>query len=82
MKSANDNIGHEAHLGGAILGMVIAGLLFPGALIENFNTVALIAVPMSIFLILLFVKPDLFQAVNSQNSHTNLLRFCVSCDRC
>lgn len=61
MKSANDNIGHEAHLGGAISGMLIAGMLFPEALLNNLQTVAMITVPMVVFLVLLITKPDFFE---------------------
>lgn len=61
MKAANDTIGHEAHLGGAISGMLIAGLLFPDALMNNLFTVVKIAIPMMIFLVLLIAKPDFFE---------------------
>jgi len=30
IKSKKDNIGHEAHLGGTLIGMIVAIVLFPG----------------------------------------------------
>src|SRR5258708_27468337 len=35
IRSRNNNIGHEAHLGGALIGMIIALILQPAALIAN-----------------------------------------------
>jgi membrane associated rhomboid family serine protease len=36
IKSKRDNIGHEAHLGGALVGMLIAIFLYPNSLVENY----------------------------------------------
>ncbi len=50
IKSSNDNIGHEAHLGGAICGMLIAILLQPAALVTNYVPILLAIVPTILFL--------------------------------
>lgn len=52
MKQQLGNIGHSAHLGGAIAGFVGTLLLFPSLLFQHFLMVGLLALP--ILLILLF----------------------------
>ncbi|CAM1374011.1 rhomboid family intramembrane serine protease [Tenacibaculum xiamenense] len=59
IKANNDNIGHEAHLGGAVLGMITAIALYPNAIVENFVPIALTLIPTFIFLMLIFLKPAL-----------------------
>ena len=54
MKKQWGNIGHSAHLGGAIGGFVLTILLFPRVLFENKLMVGLLAVP----IILMFVFKD------------------------
>lgn len=55
IKTQKDNIGHEAHLGGALIGMLVAIIIQPSALKENYPTIILILLP-SVFLIALFIK--------------------------
>ena len=69
IKSNSDNIGHEAHLGGAVLGMFTAILLYPSAMIENFIPIVLTLVPTFIFLMLIFFKSD-FLFINSHFNKT------------
>jgi hypothetical protein len=57
IKSKKDNIGHEAHLGGAIIGMVVAVLMRPEAIVENYFTILVIAVPTIIFIYLVVTRP-------------------------
>lgn len=59
MRANRDNIGHEAHLGGAIIGLLIAIFLQPSIAQRNALTIVLIAVPMLVFLFVLFFKPRL-----------------------
>ena len=51
MKKLNDNIGHEAHLGGAIAGLFITTFLEPQLLIHNFFIVVLLLIPIVYFYI-------------------------------
>ena len=54
MNKQSDNIGHEAHLGGAIAGVVMAIIFSPNLLMENWwLTATLLIIPLIIF----FVKP-------------------------
>lgn len=48
MKSKTDNIGHDAHLGGAIGGYLITLLLIPSLLVTSFWMVILLALPILI----------------------------------
>ena len=51
MKQRNDNIGHEAHLGGAIAGFFTTLLISPILLINNMFTVAVLLIPIVYFYI-------------------------------
>ena len=42
MKNVRDNIGHEAHLGGAIAGFFLTIILNPGILVDSFVTVLIL----------------------------------------
>lgn len=59
IKSNKDSIGHEAHLGGALVGMIVAILLQPTALMENYVTILLIALPTSVFILLIIKRPHI-----------------------
>ncbi|KFF05117.1 rhomboid family protein [Flavobacterium reichenbachii] len=57
VKSNRDNIGHEAHLGGAVIGMLIAVILFPHSLTENYVPIAIVLIPCIIFIYIIITKP-------------------------
>lgn len=57
IKSAKDNIGHEAHLGGALVGMIVALIMQPSSFVENYITILLIAVPAIVFIYLIITRP-------------------------
>jgi membrane associated rhomboid family serine protease len=59
IRSRRDNIGHEAHLGGALVGMCIALIMFPGAFAENYVPILLISLPTLAFIILILTRPHL-----------------------
>lgn len=58
IKSKMGNIGHEAHLGGALIGLLTALAFRPSAMSENTLTILLIVVPIFIFLLLVIYKPE------------------------
>lgn len=66
IKSQKDNIGHEAHLGGGIIGLLIALIMVPSSLLQNHVPIALLLVPTLIFLIVILLKPDflIFKKIN------------------
>ncbi len=57
MKSAKDNIGHDAHLGGAILGLLIAAGLHPEAVSYNWKIFVIILGFSVLLLIYLWINP-------------------------
>jgi membrane associated rhomboid family serine protease len=64
IKSRNDNIGHDAHLGGALVGMLIAIIMEPQAMFENAATIIAIAVPAVFFMYVIITKPYLLLVDN------------------
>lgn len=66
IKSQKGNIGHEAHLGGALIGMLIAIVLHPNAMVENYITISIITIPTLIFIYLIVMKPHIL-LVDSYN---------------
>jgi membrane associated rhomboid family serine protease len=57
IKSKKDNVGHEAHLGGALVGMAVALLLHPAAFPENYWAILIIAVPTIAFIYVIVTRP-------------------------
>jgi membrane associated rhomboid family serine protease len=58
IRSRKDNIGYDAHLGGAIAGMLLAILLHPSAFVENYVVILIILVPSLVFLYLIVTRPE------------------------
>jgi membrane associated rhomboid family serine protease len=59
IKTKRNNIGHEAHLGGAIIGLLTALIIKPSAIFTNYITVLLIIIPTLIFIYLIITKPHI-----------------------
>lgn len=59
IKTRNSNVGHDAHLGGALVGVIAAVIIEPAALSQNYITILLITVPCIIFLYLAVKQPHL-----------------------
>jgi membrane associated rhomboid family serine protease len=59
IRSKKDNIGHEAHLGGALIGMAAALIIEPSAFLENYLTILIIAVPAITFIYLIVTRPQI-----------------------
>ena len=51
MKKVNDNIGHEAHLGGAIAGFFSTIFISPAVVFTNLFTVLILLIPIVYFYI-------------------------------
>lgn len=64
IKSQKDNIGHDAHLGGALIGMLAAIALEPEALRYNYIVISLITIPAMVFIYLIITKPHLLLVDN------------------
>lgn len=57
IRSRTGNIGYDSHLGGALIGMIVALLMRPQALLENYVTILIIAVPAMAFIYLIITRP-------------------------
>lgn len=64
IRSRSDNVGHDAHLGGGIAGLLVAILLYPEALQQNYAPILLITVPALVFLFVIVRKPHLLLVDN------------------
>ena len=76
IKSNKDNIGHEAHLGGALIGILAVLILRPTAWQDNYLTILLITVPMVVFIWLIITRPQVLLIDNfyfkTHNDHYDL----------
>ena len=64
IRSGKQNIGHDAHLGGALIGMMTALIMQPAAFSENYFTILIIAVPVIIFIYLIITRPQILLVDN------------------
>ncbi len=64
IRSGKDNIGHEAHLGGALVGMATAIIIQPSAIKDNLFTITAIALPTLAFIYLIITKPHILLVDN------------------
>jgi membrane associated rhomboid family serine protease len=66
MRRQADNIGHEAHLGGAVIGMLVAVLFNPFVLSANWLVIVAILFPTIAFMVYLARKPPVSNWVKSK----------------
>ncbi|CAN5392017.1 hypothetical protein BH10BAC3_BH10BAC3_30250 [soil metagenome] len=59
VRSKQDNIGHEAHLGGALAGVLTAVLLYPSALVDNYIPILATLVPIGLFIYFVLTRPGI-----------------------
>ena len=45
IRSQKNNIGHDAHLGGALIGMILALIMNPSAFMDNYGKILIFLVP-------------------------------------
>ncbi len=62
MKAGRDNIGHDAHLGGAIVGLLITAILHPSAVRDNWQVFLLMFGGAAALLVYLWINPLLLPA--------------------
>jgi membrane associated rhomboid family serine protease len=58
IRSRKDNVGHEAHLAGALVGMIIAIAIHPSSLVDNYLPILLVTVPSILFILFIIRRPD------------------------
>lgn len=69
IRSRQDNIGHESHLGGALIGMLLAILFYPASLAENTVAIVLMFLPTVAFMIIIITRPQLLLVDNYWFTH-------------
>ncbi|MDO6429363.1 rhomboid family intramembrane serine protease [Flavitalea sp. BT771] len=57
IRSQKNNIGHDAHLGGALAGMLLALAMNPSVIIYNYGKILIILVPTVVFIYLIITRP-------------------------
>ncbi len=57
IRSKKENIGHEAHLGGGLVGMLLAILMEPSVLIFNYLPILVILIPTIAFMYMIIKNP-------------------------
>jgi len=75
IKAQRDNIGHEAHLGGGIAGLLIIIALEPSILTFNYLPILLILIPALAFLFLVIKKPHALFVSNPFSKSKALSQF-------
>ena len=64
IRSKKNNIGHDAHLGGALVGMILALIMYPSVFIYNYGKILLILVPTVVFIYLIITRPGILLVDN------------------
>jgi membrane associated rhomboid family serine protease len=64
IRSRRENVGHEAHLGGALVGMLVALLMVPSAIVNNYVPILILLVPTLAFIFIILKRPDLLMVQN------------------
>jgi membrane associated rhomboid family serine protease len=59
IRSNADNVGHDSHLGGALVGMMIAIAFNPASLSNNLTVILVVSVPAIVFIYLIATRPHL-----------------------
>lgn len=73
IRSRKNNVGYDAHLGGALIGMILALIMVPSALVRNYVPILIIMVPTVAFIYIIITRPhillidDLFFKTHSEN---------------
>jgi len=59
IRSKADNVGHDAHLGGGILGMLVALIMYPSSIASNYLPILIIAIPAIAFIYIIITNPGI-----------------------
>jgi membrane associated rhomboid family serine protease len=68
IRSKRDHVGHEAHLGGALTGMLIALIMEPTAMMRNYIPILVVMLPTLGFLYFLVTRPHFLLIDNYKGS--------------
>ncbi|MBV9961607.1 MAG: rhomboid family intramembrane serine protease [Parafilimonas sp.] len=74
IKSRKNNIGHDAHLGGALIGLIVAIIMQPSSLINNTWAIVIILLPSVFFIYMIITRPHILLIDNYFfNKHSNAI---------
>ena len=74
IRSRNNNIGHDAHLGGALVGLIVALIMQPSALINNTWAILVLLLPSVFFIYMIVTRPHMLLIDNYFfNKHSNAI---------
>jgi len=59
IRSKADNVGHDAHLGGGILGMLVGLIMYPSSIASNYLPILIIAIPAIAFIYIIITNPGI-----------------------
>lgn len=59
VRSKSDNIGHDAHLGGGVVGMIVALIMYPSSIANNLLPILIIALPAIAFIYIIITNPGI-----------------------
>ena len=65
IRSRRNNVGHESHLAGSLIGMLLGIAMFPAAIRENYFTILIIAIPSIAFIYIILTRPHLLLVDNN-----------------
>lgn len=65
IRSRRDNVGHESHLAGALIGMLIAILIEPSTVAINYLPILAVSVPTLVFIYIILKKPHFLLVDNN-----------------
>ena len=74
IRSRKNNIGHDAHLGGALVGLTVAIIMQPSALINNTWAIVIIMLPSVFFIYMIITRPHILLIDNYFfNKHSDVV---------
>ncbi|QEC68824.1 rhomboid family intramembrane serine protease [Panacibacter ginsenosidivorans] len=59
IRSRSKNVGHDAHLGGGLAGMLVALIMYPAVFAYNYIPILLIAIPAIAFIYIIITRPGI-----------------------
>lgn len=65
IRSRRNNVGHESHLAGALIGMWLAIAVFPSSLTENYFAILVITIPSIVFIYIILTRPHVLLIDNN-----------------
>ena len=72
IRSGKNNIGHDAHLGGALIGLIVAIIMHPSVVITNTWPIVIIMLPSVVFMYIIITRPHSLLIDNYYfNKHSN-----------